>query len=194
MLSRMILPASNVGSEIRPESPERARRPGESVSVSPWAPVGTARLLVFTLDGERHALEVARVVRVLPAVLVRELPGAPAVVRGVFMLAGRLVPLVDPRQPLGRPGRDLRLDDVFVLADTGQRVVALWVDADVKLRDVAEAEIHSVRDAVGEVGKVRGVAQLASGLVLIHDLERFLSADDEGLLASALAAAEGGGA
>lgn len=150
------------------------------------------RLLVFTLEGERHALELDCVVRVIPAVEVRALPGAPRAVCGVFLLAGQVVPVIDPRRQLGLRRREMQPEDAFVLVATGWRTVALWVDGKVALGEVAGAEIHAARASVGGKAEVRGVATLGSGLVLIHELERFISAADETELNAALAAESGG--
>lgn len=150
------------------------------------------RLLIFTVDGERHALELDCVERVIRAVQVRALPGAPRAVCGIFLMAGQVVPVIDTRRQLGLRQREMQPDDAFVLVATGWRTVALWVDGNVTLSEVARGEIHAARASVAGKAEVRGVATLGSGLVLIHELERFISAADRTELNTALAADAGG--
>jgi len=52
--------------------------------------------------------------------------------------------------------------------------------------EVAEDEIASAEKILPEVEYVRGVVKLQDGLVLIHDLEQFLSGEEERNLDEAL--------
>jgi chemotaxis-related protein WspB len=60
--------------------------------------------LLFEIDGQRYGLDIAQVVKVLPAVPLRAIPGAPAYVPGIFRYQGALVPVIDLSQLIkGRP-------------------------------------------------------------------------------------------
>jgi chemotaxis-related protein WspB len=60
--------------------------------------------LLFELGTERYALDVGRVVEVLPLVHIKEIPQGPLEVAGVFNYRGQPVPAIDlNRLTLGRP-------------------------------------------------------------------------------------------
>ncbi|HEY4002970.1 MAG TPA: chemotaxis protein CheW [Candidatus Xenobia bacterium] len=91
-------------------------------------------LLTFRLGAERYGLDVAPVVRVLPQVETRPVPGAPPWVRGLANLEGASLPVLDLCMlALGRPARDamstrliqLRIGEVMVglLAESVNEVV-----------------------------------------------------------------------
>jgi chemotaxis-related protein WspB len=61
-------------------------------------------LLLFTLGGDRYALDADRITEVLPLVDIRPIPHAPAGVAGVCDLRGTPVPVIDLSEVvLGRP-------------------------------------------------------------------------------------------
>jgi chemotaxis-related protein WspB len=63
--------------------------------------------LLFQLDRDRYALEVSRVVEVLPLLEFKRLPQAPKGVAGVFNYRGRPVPAVDLSElTLGQPAAE----------------------------------------------------------------------------------------
>jgi purine-binding chemotaxis protein CheW len=126
----------------------------------------TLELVVWRLGAQRYALPLSVVERVLPAAEVTPLPDAPDVVTGVLNFQGCIVPVVDMRLRLAQPQRDLMPGDQIVLAHTPRRLLAFCVDA---VQGVVDQD-----------------AQALDGLIVVHDLERLLSRDEERRLDRAL--------
>lgn len=139
---------------------------------------GTVALLAFALHGNRFAVPGRCVHEVVRSVAVAPLPGAPEVVEGVINYRGRLVPVLDVRSRFGFPPRPLDPTQHFVLADAGPRLVALRVDRALELLEVPAGDIESAASVAPGTRHAGGVARLPDGLVVIHDLERFLSLDE----------------
>jgi purine-binding chemotaxis protein CheW len=146
-------------------------------------------LLVFELEGIRIAIPSATVHEVVRAVAISPLPRAPAAIEGVINARGTLVPVFDLRQRLGLAARPLAPHHHLVLARSGARPAALRVDRAVELVAVTEADIESAERVAPGAGYGSAVAKLPDGLVVIHDLERFLSPVEAGQVDAALAAA-----
>lgn len=144
-------------------------------------------LVIFSLEGRRYALDLPRVSRVVRAVAVTPLPGAPAIVSGLIDLGGAVVPVVNLRERFNLPARPVQLTDQFVIASTGRRTVALRVDASHGVIDGAPEAIVPGDGILPGLGLVDGAVKRPDGLILIHDLGRLLSLDDEATLARALA-------
>lgn len=142
--------------------------------------------LVFEVAGGRFALAVRDARRVVPAMLVRELPGAPEIVVGAIDLHGQVVPVVDLHVRFGAPARPMRAADCFIIAHAGRREVALWVDRVDGLEELAAGDIIAATDVVPELPHVRGLMRGPEGLVLITDLERVLSLEESRRLDAAL--------
>jgi purine-binding chemotaxis protein CheW len=146
----------------------------------------SVQLLVFTLDDRLYALHLFQVDRVIRSVDATPLPQAPEIVLGFVDLAGMVLPLLNTRKRFGIVERDIGIDDQFIIARTSRRVVALAVD---RVRDVIERPVDQIIAAeriLRRVDRIEGVIQLEDGLTLIHDLERFLSLDEEDALTQAL--------
>ena len=147
------------------------------------------QLVVFVLDEQRYGLRLSVVERIVRAVEVTPLPQAPGIVLGVVNVQGRVIPVIDLRRRFGLTGRTLGLSDQMVVARTARRLVVLVADA-----------VHGVLDYPGEVAvtaqqmlpglvHLAGVVKLDDGLVLIQDLDQFLSLDEDQALVRALESA-----
>ncbi len=143
-------------------------------------------IVVFNLDGCRYALDVWSVERVIRVVEVTPLPNAPEVVIGVINVAGRIIPVVNVRQRFGLPEREIALSDDLIVARTSRRIVALIVDTVVDIMKVSDPRVVPARDVLPGLDYVDGVLGLADGIILIHDLDKFLSIEEENLLEDSL--------
>ena len=149
-------------------------------------------VLVFEVGGQRYGVPAAAVLEIVRAVAVVPLPGAPAVIEGIINFRGSVVPVLDVRRRLRLPGRPLEHTDHFIVARAGPRRVALRVDRAVALARLEAAAVEEAKGAVPGVEYVAWVAKLPDDLVLVHDLETFLSRAEGEVLDAALAPAQGG--
>jgi purine-binding chemotaxis protein CheW len=147
---------------------------------------GLVGLVVFRLDRERYALPLTGVERIVRAVEVTLLPKAPAIVDGVIDLAGQVIPVLNMRRRFGLPERELHPDDHFIIARAGSRTVALVIDDAQGVVELPRGAIVKVESIAPQLQHVRGVIQLPDGLVLIQDLEQFLSLDEARALDTAM--------
>lgn len=142
--------------------------------------------LVFEVAGGRFALAVPETRRVVPAMWVRELPGAPAIVVGAIDLQGQIVPVVDLRVRFGAEPRPMRAADCFIVARAGRLEVALWVDRVHGLVELTGNAFVATTEVLPDLPHVRGLMRGPDGLVLIADLERLLSLEEASRLEAAL--------
>jgi purine-binding chemotaxis protein CheW len=143
-------------------------------------------LLVFTLDDQRFALPATVVHETVAAVAVTPLPSAPAVTDGVVDVRGEFVPVYDLRVRFGRPRRPVRADEHFVIASAGRRTVALRADRVLELVEVSGRDLLPASPDDPRLARVAGIARLPDGLVLVQDLEEFLSDSEAATLDEAL--------
>jgi len=146
------------------------------------------RWVTFSIDDRRFALPLDSVVRIVRAAEITPLPRAPGAVSGAIDVGGRILPVFDLRRLLALPARELKLSDQFVIARSSRRELALVVDATLTLVEARAAD--DARTLLSDVPHLRGALSLPDGLVLIQDLERFLSPGDESALDVELAAAQ----
>jgi purine-binding chemotaxis protein CheW len=150
--------------------------------------------VIVELDGQRYGLRADAVREVVRAATITTLPNAPVVVEGIINVRGAVVAVLDLRRRFDLPARVLDPSEYFVLARAGDRNVALRVDRATELIAVDPAQIDRGEPILSRSRYVAGVAKLTDGLVLIHDLETFLSAAEAATVDQALAGHERAGA
>lgn len=138
----------------------------------------TVQLVVFRLDAQRYALPLTMVDRVVRAVEVTPLPKAPAIVLGAINVRGTVLPVLNVRRRFRVPEREIGPADWFLLARTDQRHVALVIDQSDGVVEISKDDIVVSTQIVPGLEPFPGVIRLDDGLVLIHDLEKFLSLDE----------------
>ena len=147
------------------------------------------KLVTFSLDGRMFALDVFVVQRVIPVVETTPLPEAPEIVSGIINLEGQVIPVFDVRLRLNLPVREARLGDRMIIASAKKRHVALLVDSVDDVIEVPEREITAGERILPELAYVEGVVKTENGMILIHDLDRFLSLEEDKALDAAMGTA-----
>ena len=143
-------------------------------------------LLVFRVGGERYALQAHGVREVVRAVAITPLPHAPRLVEGIIDVRGTLTPVLNLRRRLGAAERPLSVDEHFVIAEAGSRLVAFRADPGTVLAAAPDGAVHAIDAVVRGTGHVSGVVTLSDGVVLVHDLSAFLSSAEADELERAL--------
>jgi purine-binding chemotaxis protein CheW len=146
----------------------------------------TDQIVVFTLDEQLYALPLSSVLRVIHEVEIRNLPKSPEIISGIINVQGRIIPVADIRKHFGLAEREIDLDDRMIIADTGKRQVAILVDTVTGIRNLAFGQLEPARKNLPFAGHLKGVAKVDDELILIYDLEQFLTLDEESELEQAL--------
>jgi|SRR5664280_201805 len=146
----------------------------------------TDQIVVFTLDELLYALPLQSVVKVIHAIEIRHLPKAPEIISGIINVKGQIIPVVDIRKRLELATNETDPDDRLIIADTGKREVAILVDTVTGIRVLTPAQLAEAKETLPFAKYIKGVAKTDDGLILIYDLEQFLSLDEEKELEQAM--------
>ena len=140
------------------------------------------QLVVFTLGEYRYGLQLSDVERVVRIVDITPLPKAPDIVLGVVDVQGQVIPVINLRRRFRLPEREIDLADHLIVARTARRPLALIVDAAIGVLECSDRDVEPAREVLPGLEYVEGVAKLEDGLILIHDLDKFLSLDEQAAL------------
>ncbi len=143
-------------------------------------------LVVFSQDERQYALYLSAVERVVRVVEVTPLPRAPEIILGVINVEGRILPVVNLRKRFRLAEREMNLSDQFLIAHTSRRPVALLVEAVTGVLQAPEEKVIAAGAVLPGTEYVEGLLKLEDGIILIHDLETFLSLEEEQALDAAL--------
>ena len=139
----------------------------------------TQQIVVFQLHNQRYALDLEVVERLVRIVEITSIPKAPDIVLGMIDVAGRVIPVVDVRRRFGLPADGTTLSEQIIIARTSKRSVGLVVESTLGILEVSALDLMSSEEILPRLEYIKGVVKLRDGIVLIHDLESFLSLEEE---------------
>jgi purine-binding chemotaxis protein CheW len=143
----------------------------------------TRHVLVFSLDANHYALPLSVVDRVIRLVEITPLPKAPDFISGIINVHGLILPVIDLRRRLGLLSRALTLEDRVIIARDSRRTMGILADSIVGVPELSDREFICAKTELPYVEGLQGLAKIDDELVLIYDLDRFLSFDQETVLA-----------
>ncbi len=140
------------------------------------APGPELHLLTFALDREEFGIPVTQVREVIRVSDITRVPQAPAHVRGVANLRGRILAVVDLRSRLGLPPAEPTPTSRVVVVEVRERVLGLLVDAVSQVTKVPEASVVPAPEEVisADADYLTGVARWHSRLIILLDLDKAL--------------------
>ena len=142
--------------------------------------------VIFIIDDQRYALQLSAVERIIPVVEITPLPKAPEIVLGIINVEGQIIPVIDMRRRFRLPEREMELSDQLIIARTSRKLVALIVDTVEGVIEHSSQETIPPERILAGMEYIEGVIKFEDGLVLIHDLDKFLSLEEEQELDKAL--------
>jgi purine-binding chemotaxis protein CheW len=150
---------------------------GRTVAQAAPTPGPELHLLTFALDREEFGIPVTQVREVIRVSEVTRVPQAPAHVRGVANLRGRILAVVGVRSRRGLAPAEITPRAPIVGVEVRGRVLGLLVDAVSQVTKVPQASVAAAPEEVlsGESDYVTGVARWQSRLIILLDLEKALA-------------------
>jgi purine-binding chemotaxis protein CheW len=138
---------------------------------------GARQFCTFLLAGQWFGVEVLRVQEVVRHQPMTRVPLAPAAVRGLINLRGRIVTAIDLRRRLDLPDRPAGDPPVNVVVETDDGAVSLLVDEIGDVLDVPEAAFEPPPEALRGPARdlIRGAYKLDGRLLLVLDTDRAVS-------------------
>jgi purine-binding chemotaxis protein CheW len=149
------------------------------------------QLVVFELAGEAYGVNVAQVQSILPMQEIIAVPGAPPFVEGVVNLRGAVVPVVDLRSRFGlslpantgpeNGGSAGGRKAVIVIVELDGLKIGLIVDKVTEVTKISETAIEPPSPLLAGVDTayLRGIGKFKEGLVILLDLARVFSLDEQ---------------
>lgn len=144
------------------------------------------RWVLLTVDGQTYALHLEAVDRVVRMAEVTRLPEAPEVVEGIVNIQGEVLPVVSIRRRLGLARRTIGVSDSLIVARARARRVAIIAESVLGVAERPAAAVVSAGDLARGIEHIEGVLKTSDGLVLIQDLDRFFSPEEDRSLDRAL--------
>ncbi len=163
-MSEIRLPASGLAEEILPLYKEKK---------------SDIQLVTFNL-GEEYGVPIHQVQEIIRVSGVTMVPNSPSYMEGVINLRGRVRPVLNLRKRLKLAPKDAGRSSRIVVAEVGEKVIGLLVDAVSHVIRMAPETVESAPEEVLEVDTdyITGVGKLKNRLIILLDLERLLKREN----------------
>ncbi len=138
------------------------------------------QLVVFTLATEEYALPITRVQEINRIVAITKLPQTPDFMEGIINLRGRLIPVIDLRKRFSLAIADYTDDSRIIVVEIGNQTVGIIVDAVTEVVRLQSDSIEPPPMAFAiDAQYIQGVGKLDNRLLILLDLDRTLSTNEE---------------
>lgn len=137
------------------------------------------KYLTFRLGAECYAVPILRVREIIGMMAITPLPQAPAHVKGVMNLRGRIIPVIDLRARFGMPGVNATKETCVIVMDGGDGAEAptgVIVDCVQEVQNIAAGSV-SEPPSFGEtvpLEYIRGLGKAGDKVVVVLQIERVL--------------------
>jgi len=148
-------------------------------------------VLVFALGGEEYGVDILKVQEIRGYEKVTTIPAAPAYLKGVVNLRGIIVPVIDMRIKFGMADPKYDAFTVVIILRVSGRVIGIVVDGVSDVIHLAPSEVKAA-PALGSIvdsGFLAGLATQDNRMILLLEIEKFLSSGELRLVNQAAEAA-----
>jgi len=143
-------------------------------------------LVRFQLAKSQFALPLESIESIVQVVEISPLPKMPNHIKGIINLHGTIVPVIDLRILFRLPAKQIELSDQLIIVNTSSHKHALLVDSTSEVLELEKDNIIETDQIIKEIQYVKGVVKLKDDIVLINDVEKFLSTEELDSLANAI--------
>lgn len=153
------------------------------------------KYLTFGLGNEEYGISILRIREIIGVMKVTALPHAPAFVKGVINLRGKVIPVIDLRMRFEMAEAPYTERTCIIVVETGDGagrplVVGVVVDA---VSEVATIKGEEIEDAPAlgaalDDGYLLGMAKIGGSVKILLDIDRVLRAGGASLLMEPTAA------
>lgn len=144
---------------------------------------GLKKIVRFKVNGQSFGIQLSAIDTIIRAVEVTPIPNSPGYLCGIIDMHGVIIPVINIHVRIGQPDRPTLIDDRFIIAKVPGRLIALRVDEVTGIIENVENQILKAETISPDL-EIHGIARSKEGLIVIYNLEKFLSSDELSFLDS----------
>jgi len=139
------------------------------------------QLVSFVVESEEFGVDILKVQEIIRTVDITRVPKSPAFVEGVINLRGKIVPVIDLRKRFGIEKKAHDNDTRIIVVELPDKVVGFLVDRVKEVIRVEKSVIEAPPELTTNVNSnyITGVAKLQDRLLILLDLDKVLSNDEQ---------------
>ena len=142
------------------------------------------QLVTFSIGEEEFGVDILKVQEIIRMMEITKVPRAPDFVEGVINLRGKVIPILDLRKRFGLVTRDHDKHTRIIVIEISNMIVGFVVDSVSEVLRIPSNTVEPPPPVVSglESEYISGVGKLADRLLILLDLDRLLSREEQGAL------------
>ncbi|MFW6235611.1 MAG: chemotaxis protein CheW [Desulfovibrionales bacterium] len=139
------------------------------------------QLVTFSIDGEEFGVEILKVQEIIRMLGITRVPRAPQFVEGVINLRGKVIPIIDLRKRFGLDSRGQDKNTRIIVIEINSMIVGFVVDSVSEVLRIPAGTIEPPPPVVSGFDSeyISGVGKLEDRLLILLDLNRLLSGEEQ---------------
>lgn len=139
------------------------------------------QLACFRVGRELYALDIMSIREIIRPQKLTSIPKAPRFIEGVINLRGAVIPVADLRKRFDQPCIEESRKNRIIISAVSGRIVGLLVDEVLEVRRYGRQDMAPAPQFLKgpEAEFFLGVARRGDDLVMVLDLDRILSTDEQ---------------
>ncbi len=144
------------------------------------------QLVVFELANEHYGVDISSVESIIKMQEITRIPHSPSFVEGITNLRGLVLPVIDLRKRFGLEAQEASRDSRIMVVALGAVKVGMIVDAVSEVLRVPSESIEPPPSMTtsSKANFITGIAKLNDLLVILLDLSKILTTDEQVELSS----------
>lgn len=144
------------------------------------------QLVTFSIGEEEFGVDILKVQEIIRTMEITKVPRAPVFVEGVINLRGKVIPILDLRKRFGLESRGHDKHTRIIVIEISNMIVGFVVDSVSEVLRIPADTVEPPPPVVSglESEYISGVGKLEDRLLILLDLDRLLSGDEQSVLGS----------
>ena len=142
------------------------------------------QVVTFTLGREEYAIDILQVQEIVMMTEITRMPRAPRFIEGIVNLRGQMIPIIDMRKRFDLPEAEHNSETRIIIVDIGHEIVGMVVDGVREVIRLPDSAISPPPPMIQGISAeyLKGIGQIGERLLIMLDLEKVLSADEQEIL------------
>ncbi|CCO24534.1 chemotaxis protein CheW [Maridesulfovibrio hydrothermalis] len=143
------------------------------------------QLVTFSIGEEEFGVNILKVQEIIRTMEITKVPRAPTFVEGVINLRGKVIPIIDLRSKFGLQCREHDQNTRIIVIEITDMIVGFVVDSVSEVLRIPASTVEPPPPVVSglESEYISGVGKLEDRLLILLDLNRLLSSEEQEQLA-----------
>ncbi len=142
------------------------------------------QLVTFSIGEEEFGVDILKVQEIIRTMEITKVPRAPDFVEGVINLRGKVIPIIDLRRRFGLESRPHDKHTRIIVIEINNMIVGFVVDSVSEVLRIPANTVEPPPPVVAglESEYISGVGKLEDRLLILLDLDRLLSNEEQQML------------